>query len=49
MEQNPRGKRPIGRPKIRWEDLVKKERIGKIEQWIEKNGRIGCEMESSYR
>jgi hypothetical protein len=24
LEQNPVGKRPLGRPKLRWEDLVKR-------------------------
>lgn len=51
MEQNTCKKRPIGRSKTRWKDLVKKdvqslyrymeERIGKIERWIEYNGRVG--------
>jgi len=25
LEQNPVGKRPLGRPKLRWEDLVKRD------------------------
>jgi len=25
LEKNPIGKRPIGRPKMRWEDVVKKD------------------------
>jgi hypothetical protein len=25
LEQNPRGKRLLGRPKTRWEDIVKKD------------------------
>jgi hypothetical protein len=47
MEQNPHGKRPLGRPKSRWEDLDEKnvrslgeEQIGNKEQWIEKDGEV---------
>lgn len=51
MEQNLRGKIPLGKSKTRWEDLVKKdvqslnegmnwkERLMDREEW-----RIGCEM-----
>ncbi|KAL4123306.1 hypothetical protein QTP88_015504 [Uroleucon formosanum] len=35
MEQNPIGKRPLGRPRMRWEDVVKKdvERLGGCSNW----------------
>jgi hypothetical protein len=33
IEEEPNGKRPIGRPKLRWEDGVKKE-VEKIEPGI---------------
>ncbi|KAL4098015.1 hypothetical protein QTP88_022689 [Uroleucon formosanum] len=35
MEQNPVGKRPLGRPRIRWEDVVKKdvEQLGGCSNW----------------
>jgi len=25
LQENPRGKRPLGRPRMRWEDCVKKD------------------------
>jgi len=25
LQENPRGKRPLGRPRLRWEDCVKKD------------------------
>jgi len=38
MEQNPYGKRPLGRPKTRWEDLIEKdvESLGEGLNWKEK-------------
>jgi len=54
MEQNTSGKRPLGRPKTRWEDLVKKDvqslgGVGKKKQWIEKNGGMGVRWDSLER
>ncbi|XP_016662475.1 uncharacterized protein LOC107884580 [Acyrthosiphon pisum] len=50
LEQNPVGKRPLGRPKLRWEDVVKKdvEDLGGGANWknlaMDRVGwRIGCE------
>jgi hypothetical protein len=52
LEQNPVGKRPLGRPKLRWEDLVKRnvEDLGSEANWkylaTNRDGwRIGCAME----
>jgi hypothetical protein len=50
LEQNPVGKRPLGRPKLRWEDLVKRdiEDLGGGANWKDlamnrDAWRIGCE------
>jgi hypothetical protein len=50
MEQNPIGKRPLGRPRMRWEDVVKKdvERLGGCSNWrmlaLDREGwKLGCE------
>jgi hypothetical protein len=50
LKQNPVGKRPLGKPKLRWEDIVKKniENLGGIANWknsamIRNGWRIGCE------
>ncbi|VVC33011.1 Ribosomal RNA methyltransferase FtsJ domain,S-adenosyl-L-methionine-dependent methyltransferase [Cinara cedri] len=51
LEQNPRRKRPLGRPKTRWEDVVKKDvqSLGGGMNWKERamdreEWRNGCEM-----
>jgi len=51
LEQNPRGKRPLKRPKTKWEDLVKKDvqSLGGGTNWKERamdreGWRNGCEM-----
>jgi hypothetical protein len=51
LEQNSQGKRPPGRPKIRWEDLVKKDvqSLGRGTNWKERamgreEWRNRCEM-----
>jgi len=50
LEQNPEGKRPLGRPKLRWKDIVKGdvEELGGGVNWkdlaMNRDGwRIGCE------
>jgi len=52
LEQNPVGKRSLGRPKLRWEDIVKRDvvELGGRVNWkdlaINRDGwRIGCETE----
>lgn len=50
IEQNPVGKRPLERPKIRWEDIIKKdvESLGGFFNWknlvLDRDGwKLGCE------
>jgi len=47
MDENPVGKRPLRRSRLRWEDMIKKDVfalmmdwIGKHELWIEKAGEL---------
>jgi len=50
IEQNPVGKWPLGRPRIRWEDVIKKdvEQLGGVSNWrnlaVDREGwKLGCE------
>jgi len=50
IEQNPAGKRPLGRPRMRWEDSIKKdvEHLGGASNWrdqtLDREGwKFGCE------
>lgn len=55
LEQNPVEKRPLGRPKLRWEDIVKKdvEDLGGEVNWknltmYRDSWRIGCDGPSGH-
>lgn len=44
LEENPVRKKPLGRPKLKWEDRVKKdvEQLGGGSNWNRDGWRIGC-------
>ncbi|VVC28115.1 Hypothetical protein CINCED_3A013982 [Cinara cedri] len=39
MDENPVGKRPLGRPRLRWEDVIRKDVETLVEDGIEKQDR----------